>query len=399
MTARVVGKLWSSNAVNGRPVSGVLLCDVPEGTPLILRRNRSEGRDRDGDFVILAMDLIEQPTALPCRRQPLFQRRQHMLTRQEITERVACIGQLRQQWNTQQPQDRGDTWRELRDAFADLSQLVDTDEVEPDAWAVVLRVDALASAYADWARSIGVLHDPELGFTEQVWQALALLIEEAERDEQRLETVAELYEQAVPLTQIAKMQRWYSIAEDGRRVPDVERVRDELKHPGRHAPGPDPREVERLAEVEKQWAARAIDRRGRDARYVEPIEELLKQKVPLRQIAKIHRIDVEAVRRVARAAGLTPIDDEPYRTEEQRKHARTQELGRLFLIDTHPEAGDLRDRVLAMHADGLSDADIGAALREQGHPDASHMRVRSILVEAQMDTATQASPEPEGDLA
>ncbi len=312
-----------------------------------------------------------------------------MLTKDQLVTLINRIESLRQEWDAQKPEERGGIWRELCDAFARLRQSIDTHEVEQEAWAIVLLADDVADRYADWEHAVGALRDPALGFTKTLWEAVAQLVAEVARKPPKQESVAELVAQGISYGQVAKLCNWYTATGSGTRVPDIDKVREELRNPGTHRPAPDPREIERLLAIEERWAARGPARLRKLLRQRPPetLEDLLDQKVPLRQIGKMFHVSMDEVRRVAQAAGIVPEEDVPPMSEQQRRFARDQETARILRLDSHPEAADLRERVLLLHADGLPDADIVAVLRANGRPEASYSLIRRFLVAAKADGA------------
>ena len=319
------------------------------------------------------------------------------LSREQIFEQLQDVHEhVRFGWRSEEgehlmPRD----WRPL-DSCEALFNTCKTLDVEQDARELVLAIDEFEQQFRAHAFQPRDFGSPRLepDFARQFWFLLDevfRLAERPHRDRRPPETVAELFSQHVPPSQIAKMYGWYTRNDEGERVPDEARVRRERENPGSEfdvETWVHPADKRFWEDIEERWAARKLTPPPqRDAVGVpvadpprqkkpcpETLDELLEQKVGVSQILKMKpeltREDV-----YARATELGIFADEGQLVPQPRtrrsavvegERQRTEELEAQIKrrnVDVHDELGpDADARIRAMSDDGAANTDILAEL-------------------------------------
>lgn len=296
----------------------------------------------------------------------------------------------------------------LIESFHELFEEVATADVADDVKATVLKIDAFEDALAEWAEACDLSpEDADPRGPISLWSAyreiIASLTEYRPRKAEPIET---LVAQKVTDRQIAMIYGWKQ--PDG--SPDTAKVLEEKAEPGKHydpATWVHPSEVKVKAELDARWAqrtdrvdARVVAKHTRPA-APETIDELIQQRVPSKQIAKMKRVDIEEVRQRAAELGI-PLDGQfVRRTSPADKMAEMREadadrdadLAKKMQRDTEDpaEPQSLVERVLDLYLDGNSPQQIADELRAD-HPKLTYQKVSRMIQEAEQQTV-QASAE------
>lgn len=362
------------------------------------------------------------------------------LTRSELVGEIKGIEAIIAQWseNPEAPTDFH-AGRQVRvisqlmsERWDNLGEMVAVDAVDDGAKRLVLLVDEFhdqLGRFEDKASSGASNVDP--GGSTELWQAWENLITAAAQrapEKKRIEPIAELKAQDVPVRQIAKIYDWF----DRHGEPDVQKVYEELENPGTHY---DPathrtsheRKYDRqlAADWEARSSRRAVsgDERGpKSGRIPDParesIQDLLEQQVSVKQIAIMKRVDEQTILDLARGLGintgisapppaLTPITEHERRlsVEKQRveqagiraqQNARADRAAKngaaadddpaakavprpavdeISILETYAESDNAREQVRQMTWDGVEPDQIHEALAPQ-HPELSLNSVR-----------------------
>lgn len=290
----------------------------------------------------------------------------------------------------------------LIESFHEMFEAVATDDVSDDIKPIVLKIDAFEDALAEWAEACDLTpEDADPRGSAKLWAAFREVISSlTEYRPRKAESIETLVAQKVSDRQIAMIYGWKQ--EDG--SPDTTKVLEEKANPGTHY-DPEtwvhPSEMKAKAELDARWALR-MDRV--DARVVakhtqreapETLEELIQQRVPSKQIAKMKRVDVELVRQRAAELGV-PLDGQfVRRTSPADKMAelreadadREAELAQKMQPDAD-ESGEpsLLERILELYVDGKSPQQIADELKAD-HPKLTYQKVSRMIQEAEQQTA------------
>lgn len=299
---------------------------------------------------------------------------------------------------------RGRTRKAISDlliqAFHGLFDLVGTDDVANDAKNIILKIDAMEDALADWAQACDLTpEDADPKGSTALWAAWTEVLDALKQQRPRKpEDIATLVEQKVSDRQIALIYGWRDEAGE----PDLAKVREEKAKPGTHYDPTQwvhPAEVKIQAAIDQAWAERQqrIDDKvvSRHMPMVAPesIEELIQQRVPSKQIAKMKRVDIEEVRAVAARIGV-PLDGQfvrrvsavdrlaDIRDEETQREASLEHQMARQTPSGDSETSGLEDRVLDLYLDGQSPQEIAAALASE-FPNLTYQKVGRIIKTAE----------------
>lgn len=338
--------------------------------------------------------------------------KQEVLTRDDVLEAVEQLEAAVSAWEqAEEPtaEYQGRTVKAISDALVDgateLFNTLATADIEPEAWPLVLAADRFEAALINWAkRTESQPHrtDPEGG--TEVWGPYQELLRAKTPRRWRQPTpIKALIAQNVTYRQIAKEYGWY--LSDGR-TPDETRVLEEISNPGMHYK-PDsyvhPHDARYLRELEAQWnercegleegtsefgelaaASRREDAPKRKKEWKPPpesIEELLRQNVNIAQIAKMHRVELDDVRRLAAEIGVfnDPSVWAFVKGQDTPDLAQQRHKAEILRTNSHPECLDIEERIVAISEDGHPPGRVAEILRENGHPEITHQRVTRVL--------------------
>lgn len=329
-----------------------------------------------------------------------------MVTLKKILEGVVVLQRAVTQWENDGSAPvvnwRGSPRRavseDIQQAAVALFDLVDRLDVEPDAHALVLAIDAFDDAFTRWAEDCQRRPDqtdPSGGTT--VWTAYAAVLSATKPPVYRKpEPIQALVAQHVPYAQIAKIYGW----RDAAGAPDLHKVQEEITAPGTHykpAEWVHPAQRRHEAEIAERWSVRTerlgAGRRDNSAarperrEAPESVEQLIRQGVSSRQIAKMKRISEEDVRAMAAEMGV-PLDGniiadafyrQSQRQQEEADISRQAEDLRLANKKDYAELGDdLEARVLFMASDGLKAREIVKILGP-AFPGLQYQKVTKII--------------------
>lgn len=295
-----------------------------------------------------------------------------------------------------------------------LFDAVETQWIEQDAWELCLGLDRFQKALTAWAQKVEsspMTTDPQGGTAVWgPWNDVLRLLEPRRR--RRPSPIRSLEAEKVSHRQIAKEYGWY--LPDG--TPDERKVIEEITEPGKHydeARYIHPNDEAHDARIQQAWEQRCeglgkeseFGRKSRGVESFKPtrewrkppetIEQLLKQGVPLNQIARMHRVDLDEVKAEAAAIGLwTDAEVVRYARENiDQAFARREQL-EMAKINSHPEYGQsLEERVLAISLDGHPPDMVARVLQRNGFGEASKELVTSILqrIDSEQPEATEAT--------
>lgn len=267
----------------------------------------------------------------------------------------------------------------FRDGVLDLADAFEQNDIPRECRELAIAVFAWLDQWAAFERDLTSEPIPTAKFWRH-YNEMIRLREAGPRRFRRLEPVALLVNvQKVSVNQVAKIYGWF--LPNG--SPDEAKVYEELTTPGTHV-GPDfvpPEE----REWEQQSKRDVTARRERIRKYIETtrdeereapesLEELIRQRVPAKQTAKMKHTSIDAVLAKAKELGIVlPDENEHLRpgssqwddTSERAEAARNS-VGRGA---QQPPAGDqpesetkprLRGRPRKAPAGDMPDADDGA---------------------------------------
>lgn len=187
------------------------------------------------------------------------------------------------------------------------------EEVEPKARALMLAIDEVANAYREWLQLASVQHpSASPRGTSALHRALDRLCRclDSERPLPPPPPIKILREQGVSPNQIALIYGWKQ--EDG--APDTTKVFEEIEKPGTHynpKKWVHPAQVAKEREVEQQWASRTPRAKMFGVAQSKPVnkkaptlDELLEQRAPAAQIARLTGMDQSDVLAMAEERGI-----------------------------------------------------------------------------------------------
>lgn len=221
--------------------------------------------------------------------------------------------QAHQQWSDS---DVASMTVQLADAVDDTIELFAHGDIPASCRELEKTVAELSRHWERYKDEAAHSGDPAILPEQPFWRSIALLGSQRRDAEPRrakkLESVAELNAQKVPHRQIAKIYGW--IDRDGN--PETWKVEEELAKPGTHVTdGFVPPWERRRAEAERKQReilARVHQRvenkvKALTRKAPESFEELLAQKVPARQIARMKKCTVEEVLAKAKEMGVDVV--------------------------------------------------------------------------------------------
>jgi len=288
----------------------------------------------------------------------------------------------------------------LCEAAMELFSLLDTDQIERDAWPLVLhldRFDAALTVCAERMLIAGADQDPNGGV--EVWRPWEDALAEIAKPRvfRNPEPIPQLREMRNPPSseQICKMYHWY----DRYGNPDVARLQREIDNPGSEF-NPEtwvnPWEQAYWKGVTEQWQQRCrrlttqqTEQEAKQAKkpVAETVEDLVLSGVNAAQIKKMHpEVTDEEIEELCAEFGVTldggvhasfmgAVRERERRQLEGQLQAQKQLSSRLSTIETYAELGDdVEARIIRMHEDGHKAGHISQALKNQlKHPIASGM--------------------------
>lgn len=294
-----------------------------------------------------------------------------------------------------------------------LFDLVNTDQIERDAWELVERIDGWEELWVKWKERNAMRPDsepPDGGTQVWTWYTDRLIPARRTPREKRLpEPLRQLLAKNPP-EHVAKIYGWYM--SDGR--PDVTKVFEEEHEPGKHY-NPETwesRSDRRYWEQREAWWKTRCERRRQWTGFgqalnpkatpkewrapQETLEDLIFNGVNAQQISKMWRISVEDVYAKAAELGvaldagaLAPANF--MQTQRQRLAREQENLQRTMdasRIENYPELGSDREgRILRMSEDGHKSKIIAEALRRE-FPGITPATVGNIVANARKKTAS-----------
>lgn len=308
---------------------------------------------------------------------------------------------------------RGAPTRAISEALSQscvtLFEFVDSDDIEPEAWPIVLAIDNFEREVTHHAEQTSVSpNNTDPGGGTPVWFAWNLVIRSLVPAKKRIPPpMTSLVAEGVRYRQIAKIFGWYEA--DGI-TPDERKVVEEINSPGKHF-NPDtyvhPSDAKKEVDLQYQWEERRKARAAREGRTVlgpakqstakewapppETIEQLLKQEVSIRQIAKMHRVEENEVRAIAADIGVfsDPLVVAIARDNE-KENARKRRKIQVAKVNTHPELPTIEERVFEMTLDGHTPGMVAEAMQLAGFPQVTRAYVLDIIESESVgeDTAT-----------
>lgn len=305
-------------------------------------------------------------------------------------------------WNGERVQD----FEFVADKIHQEMDPLATMDIEFDARRIVLAIDELDRQIQVWKEARDLSPDSEAahpGGNRDLWAAFREIADARSRMVRRPkpEPIKDLIDQGVSDRQIAKIYHWRT--DEG--APDVARVSREKADPGSEydpAKWSHPLDEHDRKELDGLWATRQklfdewqAKAKVRTLEAPETIEELIRQRVGSKQIAKMKNTTVEAVKEVA-AQIAVPLDgqfvprvspaDRQAAIREAESEQDEKARQRMIHESSHPEVESLEERVVLCHLEGLATADIAEALQDK-HPGLRHQKVTAIIKKAETANA------------
>ena len=328
-----------------------------------------------------------------------------MITHQEVAEFVKQLQLTVTAWEqstSPNVQWRGNMVRaitvDVETAANELFESCDTAEVDPGTREIVLAVDRFQEAMEDWKKRLQ-LQESSAGpqGSAKFWAAYSeMLTKLSPRTKKLPEPIGQLIKQEVSYPQIAKIYGWY----DDAGVPDIRRLQEEIDKPGTHYnPATWVSANDRAFELELATAWSSREARRQAARVVampartdprETLDQLIDERVSVRQIAKMLKIDEETVRRRAAEIGIG-LDSQTIHYANANERGRQAEINSqqqinegmaIAKLNSHPELPTLEERVLACAVYGHSHSRI-AQMLERDYVGINYQKVGRILKQAE----------------
>lgn len=301
---------------------------------------------------------------------------------------------------------------EILDAFDELSDMVDRDEIGRESWELVLAIDELIVALNDWTERYSINPDantPEC--SDAVWAAWDAgdrrsVVECLRPRVYPLpEPIAELT--AMPGMSDVQICRQYGFV-DRHGNPAISTLHEERRTPGTHFNADTwqhPTKKRHDAELAERWAKRPkragipINRPVPAGPAPESLEELLAQQVPAKQIARMKGISEEEVRAAAEELGLTLDGRQLVPTVDAAEAARNREAEALQLAQermelqrrSRPDIEDMEERILTLSIEeGWKPKQIADALAME-YPALNWQKVNRIVKEAERGQSIPAA--------
>jgi hypothetical protein len=277
----------------------------------------------------------------------------------------------------------------VANAWADLVDYCDSLDFADDAKQTVLAVDAFESALVEWSTAVEVdSSNTDPGGTPKLWNAWQSIGQVQPMRIVYPDSIKSLIDvQGVSDRQIAKQYGF----------DDVRMVREEHEKPGTHY---DPKTwvpshyKKHAAKIESEWAKRSDRRRHANPNRPkektiapESLDQLIEQRVPSKQIAKMKGITIEEIKDRADYLGL-PIDGNAptlaangadrmadIRRQEDLSYAQAKQMGQR---GPHQDVENVLERVAACAADGMNPGAIAAALKSE-YPGLTGPKVAKML--------------------
>ncbi len=327
------------------------------------------------------------------------------ITRAQVVATVRRVDEIVAQWSMAMPGEAPSvTWRgkprqaiteAMIEAWAALTDSVETQDVDADAQSIVLKIDGFTDALDRWAEMCELApEDADPRGSRELWSAWDEVTSSlAAPTPKRLEPIAQLLKvEKVPERQVALMYGWTHA--DG--SPDVGKVREEFANPGTHFDASTwvhPEQARQAKEIATLWRGRAERIGGRAAAGAGPasapesLDDLIRQDVPSKQIASMKQITVDQVRQRAAELGVmldgqfvpsvSPHDRmQDVRDADAQRRAQLQQMAS---DDRRPaDSATLPERILSLAAAGHAPKEIADMLGSD-HPNLTYQKVQGIL--------------------
>jgi len=325
------------------------------------------------------------------------------VTRQAAKQRILATEQAVKAWDAaDSPNVR---WRggsakgmsgEVARALDQLCELCNAAEVDDDAKEIVLALDRVSTEFTAWAEAFDIA--PESVHptgTPDLWAAFRSAVSVTVDAPRRLpEPIRDLMEAGVSDQQVCKIYGFLHPDGSG----DLAKLAEEKAKPGTHY-DPEtwvpPHLERRRQEINDLWANRSFS--GHTPVEAEPpkprpaapesVDELIAQGVGAEQIARMKGMTVEEVEGYAAKLGL-PLEGRVIRSPE-RQESQLDDLAKRraeLIPKSHPEIGNLEDRILACAIDEMKVTDIAEALQPDW-PDLSWQKVAAIIKKLEKEGA------------
>lgn len=330
------------------------------------------------------------------------------ITRPEVVALVNGTNAVIERWETaiDAPQVtwRGMAVKAVSEAVANsleaLFDKLETSDIATGAHPIVLAVDEFNDRYTEWAEMSEL--SPEMASPKgspEMWAAWGDVLRSLpERPVRRLESITQLDLEKVSDRQIAMIYGWRLV--DG--SADVNKVREERAEPGTHYKASewvDPQYAKDDAEVAAKWAVRSmrvqsVAMQAEAKMSPESLDDLIRQDVPSKQIARMLNIDVDTVRERARQLNI-PLDGQfvpsvsPHDKMQDVRDAdneKRRKLHALAAADAELRAAEtdvssMPERILSLAADGQNPKQIARLLADD-FPGLNEAKVAGILAHA-----------------
>lgn len=274
---------------------------------------------------------------------------------------------------------------------------------------LVIAIDAFEDAFVSWLDDINNQMQVHPGGSSAMWnlfdQSLTLL--DHPPGEKKPESIEQLLREKVPYQQIAKI--WGLVLPDG--SGDVARLNEEIANPGTHIKSDwmssdeqarrrdiDRRWQSRVEELDRAEAKQAAQTAGMGDDCPESLEDLIQQRVPIAQIARMKEMSEDEVRHkcvemeVAIDSSVigyadtsyTPADDEQ---QEKTEETRLDDALRAAKVNNYPELSK-EERIVKLSKDGNRPSEI-AKLLETAYPGITYQQVNTILRKAKAEQTSE----------
>jgi len=286
------------------------------------------------------------------------------------------------------------------ESFEEMFGTVSTLDIDVDAHAIALAIDAFNDRYDEWAEQSEL--SPEMtspSGSPEMWSTWRELITTlADRPVRSIESIAQLDIEKVGDRQIALIYGWAQ--SDG--SPDIQKVREERANPGTHfdkSKWVHPQDAADAAEVAARWSQRSLriaasDAMGEASMAPETLDDLIRQDVSSKQIAMMLNIEVAEVKERARLLNI-PIDGQfvpsvsPHDrmqdirdADQDRKRKLHQAASQAEMRAAETDPATMAERILSLAADGQKPKQIVRTLASD-FSDLTEAKVAGILAHAE----------------